>query len=907
MAVILAQSSTHRTTGDSRIWYLSDIPALDSETATGTGLPTIAALTQAGQLSSSISETEWHRAQGVQSTTQSDVSITYTNDTAGSSGGPLDEWRDYTFNEHDSILYVDGDIIWRGTHRGEPSFSNSLQSRTVTSVLARPRGPQIILRKWAGIPTGVERLTAATSAATAPTNTAYDTSEFTVVAHWRGGLRGRAIERRNVSFQFTITYSVATSTLTCLYSPSGGGSNVVIYNSTFPLAAPFHWAAMSVSTEKALFVVDGVVLGSVDSPATPFVATGTSIGLGGAASGFTNTTSGHAFLSRAMSEEELLSLDYSSLALDTATESIWRGDDGTGSTITDYGPLANHATISGTAGVDWQWVAADSGDPELAGQLIPELYGHQRLTPARQIDQSRSRHVIARNPLDISTATVREGGVSITPTTITSTGVIDLSGSPTKPVTVDTENTAFAPTSVIQQFLDGQWPTSTRDEVSMNEAFGTSLYQGQGGIYVTQESSVEQILTDSVRGLGGWWDIYNDDGRLAFGFLTQPAPAAPLERYLQAGGIATNAPLNFPEGSVTGWVLCRSQSVQTWTYSDLSIRITPGTSNEAGQQTLNFSIIVTASPHISTTVVTNIPRNVWVFFGIRSESDGVGGTDYTIYVRPTGESAITLVESQPFFSPAVGPLAKFTGGRLCSWQDVAYYDTLLSTTDFDNLFAQSETPASLNATWHAPLSTATLHSGGNGWISDTAIPAESGAIDLFGYDGLFADPAPITQPEAHYDLRVMPDAKFQFEHTTSISAVNVSYDNGPGALSNTDLGALVSSADRPNLQTEWFKVSVSNSLEEGEVDKSHDVESLVGTRPAALAVGRVIADTNKGSLYLVEVTGLPRSAASLTPHAEILLTDREGAQWTVRVVRRLTNNPLNPDTSGTILGLGRKL
>lgn len=70
---------------------------------------------------------------------------------------------------------------------------------------------------------------------------------------------------------------------------------------------------------------------------------------------------------------------------------LWRCDDQTGSTITDYSSTGAHATLTGTEGVDFEHVSSDLGTEELAGRSMAVIMGEVFNAPADLVDPVRER------------------------------------------------------------------------------------------------------------------------------------------------------------------------------------------------------------------------------------------------------------------------------------------------------------------------------------------------------------------------------------------------------------------------------------------------------------------------------------------------------------------------------------
>lgn len=880
----------NRVTGASVAWYISDRPVLDSE-AGGPGNPAIAALTAVGQISGSISRTPWHEAQGVTDAQQSELTISYDNSPAGSAGGPLDDMQDQVLDRQVAEIYLDGTVVWRGEHQGEPQFTSGTDGQwTVTSVLAPPRGPSVRLLPWLGVTTGIKSITAITGRASVPSNTAYDVTEFTVFGAWKGDLRGNLIRRGPgvTNTQIRAFWNSVSGNITIVYR-TPAGVQVVLYDDVEPEDAPYHWALVSISPDVAFAVIDGVVVGSVTSPAAPAVGTGFNISLGGNDSGHTSTTFAWGFLDRGLSKGEATALDLTTILDDAALVSLWRGDDGAGSTVVDSGPLGNDASISGTVNVDWEWAPADAGDPSQAGTLIPEVYGNQRLVPLPLIDHGRNRHAYARRANKTTTTLqVREGGVSISHTEDTN-GVLDLTGSASKPVTVDRTGgfPTDRPSEALEDFLDQHWPITRAS--SFTEAFNTSLV-GEAGFRVTAETEAAAVLQEALHGLGSWYEVARD-GRLEASMLVPPAPSYLFNEYLQSGGTATAGP-TMTAGTVTGWILPRvSRVVEIRLGSSKKIRVEPGTDDERAQGVLNLSYHDSEGSQGS--FVGKIVVGSWLFFGVSIVARGGGGSDITLSYSQGG--AITQKTFSSNQDPGFGGAAfpDFDGGRLASVADLQVYagGTLSAAilTEIRDTGSSTGTPQ-----WRSQLRLATWN--GTRWTA----PVQNGS----GVVNLTTDPANINQPEADYEMERFPEGAVDVQRQRSLSSVLVAYDRGPGALSTSELGASVVASERAGLQLEWKTRPAGFEQAPGERLRELRVESVSRQAAAAAMVGRAVAAMSSGSVYMVRVTGIPREAMNLTPHAEVRVTETTGRVLRVRAVTRGTSNVLDPLASGFIVGPG---
>lgn len=125
---------------------------------------------------------------------------------------------------------------------------------------------------------------------------------------------------------------------------------------------------------------------------------------------------------------------------DPGVVAMWRCDDGAFGVVTDYGPLANHVTLSGAPGVNYDWVPSKLGNASLAGNAMPQAYGAVFNAPAVKIDAGRSIFRMADADVSGLLPVVKAKGVVLVPTTdynLDSDGAVTFVSAQSEPVTWD--------------------------------------------------------------------------------------------------------------------------------------------------------------------------------------------------------------------------------------------------------------------------------------------------------------------------------------------------------------------------------------------------------------------------------------------------------------------------------------
>lgn len=911
MTVILKVTAPNRSTGTNKTWYLSpstEVPVDDSE-AGGSGNPTIPVINSVGRIEGAISRTILHEAQGISSSTQGEVSVTLQNDPAGTEG-PLDEWDDYVLDDAVVKLYIDGSVVWTGAHRGEPLFSRTTNGGgTVTSVLAKPSGPDIQLMRLAGVSSCPRALTNTNQIATAPANIGYDVTEWTIFLHYNETVGGRIMGRFNSGgpgWQFLV-FHASSNVLRVRIDDASGSNN---FDFTPPVGRPFHQLAISLSSSGLVIVLDGQVstfagfVGVFDSSDT--------MRLGGLDTGIASEfrSWGWVFVDRAMTESEMKSATLSSLEDEPALVSLWRGDDGAGSTIVDSGPLGNDATISGVENTDWEWAPADSGEPEQEGDLVPEIWGHGRQFPLTRIDEARNRFIASRNPLDASDGTVREGGEPVVPDEITATGIVDLSGTPSKPATLDTK-APFTFNEPIEDMLGDVWPEITLHAEDISEASEMGGSDG-GVIYVTQEGSVTEVLTDYLLRLGAWWDLH-PDGSLTAGHLVIPTSTPPRHStYIQGHWRADTGTDIAGGATMSGWFYLRDAGnfaggedffgVKTNLASDnfwIGLRNASGNPHKSltAQMVYKFNGSRLSIPQ-------SVIRNTWHFFALRV-TDNAGSADITLDIGPLGgalkQGTLSTSESSTVNTRAFG-----SASRLRSTSDFAFFDSVLSDSDVGDLYTLSTNPEDhVDNVWHAKLSAATQ--AGSDWFSP--IDVGSGTIEMHA-DSVYALAAetPTVQPVREIDLRLHDGAEMQLDRIPAASKVTTRYSKAHQILTESDLTATITDSERQGVLREWLAATDFNDLQAGERELAITVDSPLEFTQSSYAIflARFIADLFSGDLYLSRITGIPRDVIGLPPHSEARIMDADGRRWSMVVFSRATSNVFDLSGSGDLFGLVRQ-
>lgn len=224
---------------------------------------------------------------------------------------------------------------------------------------------------------------------------------------------------------------------------------------------------------------------------------------------------------------------------DANTLSIHRCDDNAGAStsVTDYGPVANSATLVGTDLVDRAYVPTYLGSPELTGVYMPMSAGTlynaqaQSIDPLREIFRYNDKAKTAGVTLG-----VRAKGLTISSMSYTEPsegpGTFDMNGASDQPMTFGLTSSSTPEDPRIHL------PRLLRDELFSRGAVNHSTCDSEsfdairqalplkGGISYIEPPSISDFLTNSLSPLGCNFSLRQ--GRVVAGVLLPPLNPTPF-------------------------------------------------------------------------------------------------------------------------------------------------------------------------------------------------------------------------------------------------------------------------------------------------------------------------------------------------------------------------------------------
>lgn len=242
---------------------------------------------------------------------------------------------------------------------------------------------------------------------------------------------------------------------------------------------------------------------------------------------------------------------------DTITISMHRGDDNTGSTVTDYATIANHGTLQGVNNTDRSWYPTFLGSIEITGSPMPLSGGVVFHAPTQNIDPVRNIYRYNDRAKTSGTALeIRVQGAALTPVTdfvelSEGPGTADLnpSGQPvTYGLTKDAATLQSTATHVPQLVIDTLTSRGLIDRSTGDLESFTGLRKTlplRGGFNYPQPPVMSKFLDDNLSSLGALYAL-DRDARLAAGVMLpviNPDPYQNLSNLLEFVGL--------PNGGVT--------------------------------------------------------------------------------------------------------------------------------------------------------------------------------------------------------------------------------------------------------------------------------------------------------------------------------------------------------------------
>jgi hypothetical protein len=242
---------------------------------------------------------------------------------------------------------------------------------------------------------------------------------------------------------------------------------------------------------------------------------------------------------------------------DVITISMHRGDDNTGSTVTDYATIANHGTLQGVNNTDRSWYPTFLGSVEITGSPMPMSGGVLSHAPTQNIDPLRSIYRYNDRAKTTGTALeIRVQGAVLTPVTdyaelAEGPGTADLnpSGQPvTYGLTKDLATLQSTATHVAQLVSDTLTTRELSDRSNTDLESFLALRKTmpvRGGFNYPQPPTVSKFLDDNIGSTAGCYAL-DRDARLAVGTILptiNPDPYLRMSNLLEFTGL--------PNGGVT--------------------------------------------------------------------------------------------------------------------------------------------------------------------------------------------------------------------------------------------------------------------------------------------------------------------------------------------------------------------
>lgn len=332
------------------------------------------------------------------------------------------------------------ETVYTGVLAGEPESGD-----LVTCAFAEPyRKLQDTLQVTHNV--GIETcITLAGAGTQAPVNAAYDRTSFAVSWRFRypfgipsldSGL-GKGLATTNENFALFIEHG--TGKVFARASCGGVASAIFIRTPARVLDKDFHVAMFGVDgTNRAYLLVDGVLIGLAKPPAlVDMPSVGFQLCL---------NNNGHSICDVRYYDfcpeiEDARAITAARAAADDpGMVSMWRCDDAAGGIITDYGPLANHVTLTGTINVNWFWDPSYLGEESSAGTVQPLAYGSVFNAPAPRADDARPIFRMADVDQSTVSSVIKAKGLILTAGTdftVNDNGTVTMTGAQSEPVTYD--------------------------------------------------------------------------------------------------------------------------------------------------------------------------------------------------------------------------------------------------------------------------------------------------------------------------------------------------------------------------------------------------------------------------------------------------------------------------------------
>ncbi len=420
------------------------------------------------------------------------------------------------------------------------------------SALGRLLDSTIAARRHVGIPTCLSTLIANNARITVPAHSRYDLTEFTLMCRIRHATGNVEISQKEASStDRNWRFYTASGRLFCEFSISG--TNTVIHSSSTTETvddSQWHDLVWGFQAERSYLMLDENVLSDIEPTGVPDTQAGAQgprwQGFSGVGDQIVDCRILGTFLDPDTARAQF---SQRSEADDPNLVGLWRADDGSGTTATDYSDNANHGTVNGVEDTGFAWVASDLGDINLAGQRMPVAYGVGVNFPMPLIDFLRERYRLNDRALDGALdfgdeATVRTQGVEVVETTDWTDegdGVIEMVDATLEPVNAgldpETGVSTYQAPVLIQRVLTERcgWASTDFDARALEGLRRAAPIDV--GYHAFSEQKAEEVVRRVLSPLGAH---YFEDrfGRLTGGLLLETVPPGPISsRSLELRGL----------------------------------------------------------------------------------------------------------------------------------------------------------------------------------------------------------------------------------------------------------------------------------------------------------------------------------------------------------------------------------
>ena len=477
--------------------------------------------------------------------------VTLRNEpTAPGVDGPLDYLRNRSLAGRDITILAGSpteaianyEPVVTGVMDGEPRFDGSVVELRVKSPLER-LNVDLDVGTYVGEPGALKILTSTGNAVVAD-NAAHHLAEFTLAGRFnlpvgsgatapRLSVRQTSATARNWLVNFGAFTGGNAGKIVVTYSTGGVANGLSLTSPDRYDDGTDRWWVFARRTGHAYLMVDGEVVAESTSPAVPdtVITAGVQMGLG--------FQVGPGWLLDSRIFNHYIAPDEMRSAMAVRADGgeeglvgLWRGDDNTGSTLTDYSATAAHATISGTEGIDFEHVSSDLGMAELAGRSMPALIGYVWHAPADLVNDIFERWRVNDRTLPAAThPSMRDEGELLPnadhdwDASTWSEAAFGLTSEAGEPLTVGhgVSNSQHVD-EVLAEVLVERGPLASA-ELSLHRLH--ALHLNDMGI-ATRRRSVREILSEALGGALGFARA-ETDGVISLDALLPPISPSPRD------------------------------------------------------------------------------------------------------------------------------------------------------------------------------------------------------------------------------------------------------------------------------------------------------------------------------------------------------------------------------------------